>query len=109
MLVDRKSKISDFTRMFRVSLLKMRIRCRAKGASSGSVNTLVFVSSMPIIACSGRIAAYCPDCTAAYICVIEEQLRAGWELKACKNLIVAFAYSPSPVNVQNGILAIGGN
>ena len=101
--------IADFSSDSRMSGLKMSEICRVKAASSGSVNVFVSVLFVPDSAFSGSMAAYCPDWTAANICVIEEQFKVGWPLKADKNLMVAFAYSPSPVSVQNGIPAIDGS
>ena len=101
--------MADFSFDSRMSGLKISEICRVNVASSGSVNVFVRVLFIPDSAFSGSMAAYCPDCTAANICVIDEQFNVGWPLNADKNLIVAFAYSPSPVSVQNGIPAINGS
>ena len=107
--MDRKSIIADFSFDSLMSGLKMSEICRVNVASSGSVNVFVRVLLIPDSAFSGSIAAYCPDWTAANICVIEEQFKVGWPLKADKNRILAFEYSPSPVSVQKGIPAIEGS
>ena len=92
-----------------MSGLKISEICLVNAASSGSVKVFVRALFVPDSAFSGSMAAYCPDWTAANICVIDEQFRAGCPLKAERNLIVAFAYSPSPVRVQNGVFAIAGS
>ena len=101
--------IADLSFDSRMSGLKMSEICLVNAVSSGRVKVFVKVVFVPDSAFSGSMAAYCPDWTAANICVIDEQFRAGCPLKAERNLIVAFAYSPPPVSVQNGMLAICGS
>ena len=104
----RKSIIEEFSAEAFVFGLKMSAMGRVNAESSGSVNDFMEAGLVSASAFSGRIAAYCSDCTAANICVIEEQTKLVVPLNVERKRSAVLAYSPSPVKVQKGIFEICG-